>query len=257
MYYRKMYQQLYAPQTDYQAGVYGYECWGKWDGLWRSALQAIIEDSHEIIQTNIALIKQDRRWPVEMDDPRDRKVYGNVHRFTRDPMTMTICAITQIYHHYEVRYLKEVKYKWYTYSPVTHAWRKYLITGSEKWKRRYERRELFNLKWLKHKMFSLNLSAWMAYVAESEKVKIKLFWEHIPVWNLLLIALTKNSAWLSEAEFETRCDNYKPKIRYQWCEKEQMEKMEWFDDSWYLDEDDPVKLDKDILTYINEKEITQ
>ena len=212
---------------------------GQNDCGFRTALAAIAYDDFGLMCRCKKLLQAKERWPKELETPSKQ--------MTRDPYIMTICAYTQILIDYTPRYntpryTEETKIPWYLYRPHVWAWRKYLITGSAKWKRRYERRAILGLKLSRNKVFALHLDAWMAYVADSDKVKVKL-WRYIPSWNYLLESLTGKYPRFCFTEV---ADSYTPKIRYAWS----METQEYKATKGYSG---PYQIDKDILTYILNK----
>ena len=207
--------------------------WGEWDCIFRSALGAMVYDDFELMRKCKQLLEDRERWPKEISKPSKR--------MTRDPYIMTICAYTQILDTYMPRYVSETKIPWYLYRPHVWAWRKYLITGDPKWKRRYERRAILGLKISRNRMYSLHFEAWMAYVAKVNDVMFVIEHKYSPPeWNLLLWMLIGGSypeRLVDRAEVEA----YKPKDRNQWTEET------WRETGYY---DGPYQLDKDILTYI-------
>jgi len=217
---------------------------GERDCIYRSAYAAMAYGDFRLVWNCLHLCDGKIRWPVRLGEPSKR--------MTRDPYIITICAAYLLDASYDsqpeygIDKIKSyLKIPWYLYRPHVWAWRKYLITGSEKWKRRYERRAILGLKISKNRMFSLCLEAWMAYVADSDKVKLEV-WFKSPTWNKLISILC-----CSEIEpdlkivFEDYITNYRPKDRNQWTESK------WRNDGYYTGE---YKIDKDILTYLLNKD---
>ena len=199
---------------------------GQNDCIFRSSLWSIA--SGEDLPVLWSLLFLRKRWPEEISPPS--------RRMTRDPYIMYYCYLA-LYDKKEWIYHLTIPLR--LYSPSVWAWRKYLITGSAKWKRRYERRAILGLRLFKYKVFARHLEAWMAYVADSDKVKGNLtfnkyrYKEYFAPWNYLINALCGIS-FLSD---------YTPKIRYAWS----METEDYYKTPAYSG---PYQIDKDILNYV-------
>ena len=219
---------------------------GRNDSIVRSAYAAMAYRNLGLLQGCKMLCVTRKRWPDELGKPSKR--------MTRDPYIMTICAIALLTGQVTAKLVDETIIPFFSggrmlYRPHLWAWRKYLITGEEKWKRRYERRAILGLKLSKNRMFSLCLEAWMAYAADSDKVKRAVL-NRSPFWNYLITILTAHDrsygftkgAILSFMGIEASL--YKPKERNQWTEET------WRDTGYY---DGEFQIDKDILTYLLER----
>ena len=90
-------------------------------------------------------------------------------------------------------------------------------------------------------MFAKHLASWMAFTADSKKIKDEL-WPLLPHWNYLLKQLTNHPRANLDTPF---IEAYRSKRRYQW------EREAWMDFD-YLEEYDPIKLDKAILDRVIE-----
>jgi len=249
MYYRKLYKILVAPQEEWQWGAFGYETWCKWDGIARSETAAIAYKDPCLLSASWDLLQPSvrRRWPIELDSPLDmnpppgKKKYGNVRRMTRDPYIMGVCAE---YFIGNPKFTTLYKMPFHIRRPHIEAWKKYLATKKRSWKWIYEKLAFLSLLISSNKIFVLHLAAWMAYAADSDKMK-KEIRKHVPEWNFMILALC--GVYIRD---NVDYINYRSKIRYQWTDETKMEDSEWCNESWYLPEGEQYYLDKDILEWV-------
>ena len=221
----------------WQIEQFGFDAHGKDNCLFISSIAAICYENYDMLRAVADCLLQRRRWPVELDQPEDKN-YRSVKGMTRDPYIMFYCAAHLLNRR---QFIDAVKMPWYLYRPNVWAWRRYLITGEEKYKRKYEFWQKISLRF-KHPVYALNLAAWMAYVAESNEIKDELddiLYANGIVNHLLLELLICDTVnpWLAEV------DQYQPRIRFYWtAEPWEAEQLPLYDG--------PYAIDKDILYYL-------
>lgn len=209
---------------------------GKGDVLIRSVEYAIANNDHEVLEEVYLNLLNGRRWPPEMDKDDDRENYRNVFKVTRDPIILFLCAC-KIMEHEEWMH---VKFPIDVWRPHTSAWRRYLITGKDKWL--YEILELINLRF-HHKMFSYHLAAWRTYVTGTDRIKER-FQEIIPSyhWNTLIKALIDKMSgpypwYYSEAH------SFQEREVYTWSKDDPIEGK-------VINQDDDILIAKDLLNWV-------
>ena len=212
---------------------------GRWDCIYRSAYAAMAYDSFELQQTIKQLLFDRERWPKELGKPSKR--------MTRDPYIMFYCLEALMIGHVEGRSFPSIP--WYLYRPHVWAWRKYLITGEEKYKKRYEFWARLGMRLIKYPVYGLVLEAFMAYTADFGITEVKMEIRKQVVkrrleWNLLLMILTAGDAFLCREHWVPFAKAYQPKERNQWTEET------WRTDGYYTGD---YKIDLDILTYLLER----
>ena len=97
----------------------------------------------ETVEVTGNLLIDRRRWPVALDPPKD-KPYRKVWQLTRDPFLGFYFAA---WANDMPEWIEKVKPTIWLYRPYFVAWRRYLITGEGKYKRRFERRVLPLIVW--------------------------------------------------------------------------------------------------------------
>jgi|GEM_PF-7131707 len=167
---------------------------GKYVNLDENMVDISTAEALQMIWTATELIRQGKRWPDALNHPRDSKNWLQYqwskmlfkagitkHRrsrsqgsMTKDPIIYTICAARKPWSEggCSVKHLGdilEIGFPWWTYRPAPFAWRKYMITREQKYKRRYEFWEAISL-WIGMPEFALRTSRYMAEAAGSEKV---------------------------------------------------------------------------------------
>ncbi len=236
-----------SPQWEYDD--YGFYPDGIGDCIGRSAKAALVYNKPEMLQKCVNLLKAGKRWPVMLSPPppHPERLWGAKKRYrrqssiTRDPIIGVICSLWLMPYSSNYQWkkqIKDIKIRWWQNRPDLYYWKKYLETGKAKHKRKYEWWAKLNITRYTPN-YTLNHMAWMAYVADSDKMKEKLL-DYIPDWNYLLIALCDPIEW--------EMGDYKAKSGYQWSHPGWIIPPE--DSHYYLDEEDEYKLDKDVLNWV-------
>lgn len=248
---------LRAHSPDWEIRRDGEASDGIGDLIGRSAKAALAYNDPTMLKSCINLLKKGMRWPDSMSPKNmarnrlDHQWSKWMHKLgkqkyvkcrpqgsiTRDPYVGVICACQLMPGFWQS--IRTLKIPWYLNRPDLYFWKRYLEKG--KYKRQYEWWALLGLN-KKTPVFVLYHIAWMAYVADSEKIKDKLF-KYLPHWNILLRVLCVGLAIPWE-----HTEDYRAKSNYQW------QRPKWDtppeDSIYYLDKDDAYKLDKDILDYV-------
>jgi len=192
---------------------------GSEDCGFRSALLAAAHDDIPMLVKCHQLIQEGRRWPVECDSmPHSRK-----NRLTRDPIIAFMFA-AKLMHRKDL--ILTLKIPWFVYNLGFFLWIKYLKTGKESYRKRYEKVNI-----LPKKAFALFLDGLMAYTIGSDVIKPKIL-HRCPDWNYGLQALCGVLAPDAEA--------YKPQKGFLW-------QSENFYDHKLLPEGQTYYLDQDFL----------
>ena len=239
-----------SPQWEYDD--YGFYPDGIGDCIGRSSKAALVYNNPEMLQKCVDLLKAGKRWPSILSPPRPhpKKLLGAKKRYrrqssiTRDPIIGVICSLwltpmSNTAHEYKWKpKIKDITIRWWQNRPDLYHWKKYLETGKQRHKRKYEWWAKLNVTRFTPN-FALNHMAWMAYVADSDEMKTKLL-KYIPYWNCLLDALC---GWGDKAMY-----SYRARSGYTWSHPVQI--IPPANSHYWLDEDDEYKLDKDVLNYI-------
>ena len=277
---------------DWEEPKYGFRPEGIGDCIGRSVKVGLAHNDYTMVRLCLDLIQERKRWPDELEPVNGAEnridywiskikyklkipsswyefsAYGDAmpvkkvtqkyrpqKSITRDPYIGVICAI-ELMPYFPLDTIKRIKIPWYLYLNAIdlYHWKKYLETGLDRHKRKYEWWALVNLKLSqilykfvtrKMPMFALYHVAWMAYVAKSTKLqdKVQKFMPQHPPWNLLIWALTTHTKLFSWRLIKQRAEEYKPKQGYQW------QSEEWYDER-YIPESDKYKPDKDELNWV-------
>ncbi|HDY67501.1 hypothetical protein LCGC14_1578650 [marine sediment metagenome] len=222
---------------------------GKGDLLFRTAWFALFRKDYRMLNRCYHLIQEGRRWPKSLDDPRGRKYeHRNPFRLTRDIYIALDCAAYQMGISY---YISKAKPPWYIYRPAFNTWRKYLITGEQKDKERYERWAAISL-WFTPNMpaYAIFNNCWMAWVAKSEKVQRTLS-KHVPDWNLCQRQLI-NHPMKNHDELEISAFEPGEGMIWQWDDKRY-----WSEKRKLLPRDEEYYLDRESLKYVHEENLKQ
>lgn len=128
------------------------------------------------LEANNWLQFQWSRWMFKLG-VNETRLYRSQRSITKDPIIYLYCAQHKIWGDY---YPVNIRFPWWTYRPAPFAWRKYLITGEDKYKRRYEFWEAISIKIALHREngkikwglpeFALRMSKFMGEAAGSEKI---------------------------------------------------------------------------------------
>lgn len=149
---------------------------GSEDSGFRSALLAAAHDDIPMLVKCYQMIQEGRRWPVECDSmPHSRK-----NKLTRDPIIAFMFA-AKLMHRKDL--ILTLKIPWFVYNLEFYFWIKYLKTGKESYRKKFEQ-----INTLPKKAFARFLDGLKAYTVESEKMKSKIL-AKCPDWNLGLRAL--------------------------------------------------------------------
>ena len=239
-----------SPQWEYDD--YGFYPDGIGDCIGRSSKAALVYNNPEMLQKCVDLLKAGKRWPSILSPPRPhpKKLLGAKKRYrrqssiTRDPIIGVICSLwlmpmSNTAHEYKWKpKIKDITIRWWQNRPDLYHWKKYLETGKQRHKRKYEWwAKIILTKYTP--IYVLNHMSWMAYVADSDKMKTKLL-HYIPEWNYLLIALCDPIEW--------DMSDYKDTSGNPWSHPIKIEPP--VNSHFYLDEDDQYKLGKDSLYWV-------
>lgn len=228
---------------------------GKGDLIFRMAFYALVTGDPKVIRACIRLLNDRKRWPDDLNEPEDakswiariinrtlNKLFGTHRpfryqgRMSRDPFIMLLAAI--YWHQYEmIRDLNPAP--WYLQSPAFRYWVRFLRDNNAKDKRRFERFMLFGINVsiaFGFPMYVKSLSAWMAFIARSQKVKAKLL-PFIPDWNLV------NQMLCGENVEVEKINAYRSREGWYWnSEKDFNDRL--------LGPNEPVYLDRDALNFV-------
>jgi hypothetical protein len=253
---------LIGTQRPWQWDKYGVDHFTKSDVLWRSSVAAIAYGNFEFLKHTYDVIKQGKRWPDSWNSSRDarnridhmrskrryEKGRASYEKYrwqtgmTRDPYIMFWSgAKLQGWE----SWIERTKPPGYIYRPAFSAYRKFLITERVRDLKEFEKWEIASLRLgqkTSYPGYALHLSAWMAYMTDSEAVQNEIL-KMVPEWNWL-VRLLCNDTDIPELF------TYRSKRGYQWSSDRKAETDQWFDDSWYLDTTETYKLDKDILSAV-------
>ena len=210
---------------------------GKRDVLFRSSLFAMARRDYRLLFNCYTLIKQRRRWPKIMDSLASERTISPF-RMTRDPYWAFWAAS---YLMNKPHYIEATKPPSYTRTPSFMAWRRYLITREEKYKRRYEfwSRVSNFLSFGKEPAFSVFLDCLAAWVVDSYKLQGKLH-KRIPEWNLCCRQLTLHPDWEKDGP---KIEAYRPQEGFLW-------QSEVYYDNRLLPEDQEYYMDKELLDFV-------
>ena len=256
---------MLARSPEWEEDQYGFPPDGLSDTEGRSAEAARIYGFPEMLQKCIDLIKARKRWPDELGTyktnpniaqniidyewcklmhklgQKDFRKYRSQYSITRDPIIGIICSLylmkDRAYSEWKNQ-IKDIKIRWWQNRPDLYHWKKYLETGNRRHKSKYEWWAKLGLS-KRTPVYVLNHMAWMAYVAESNKMKNKLL-PYVPNWNYLLIAICDF--------FEWEMSDYKDTSGNPWSHPVKIEPPT--NSHFYLDEGDQYKLGKDSLNWV-------
>jgi hypothetical protein len=212
---------------------------GKGDCLFRTAQFAMFEFDFRMLERCGDLLLWRRRWPEDLDHPdglkaEHRKPYG-FRSMTWDPYLMFYCASIVLERE---QFLYSINPPWYVWRPTRAAWLKYVRSGKRFWKRLWEITETI-AQWHNTPAYTWYLTAWMAYMADSSKIK-KILGKKVPHWNYCIRQLIHHPLRDLDYRFIT---TYKPAKGFQW------QKEKWSDRE-LLPEDQERYLDLDSLVYV-------
>jgi len=256
--------------SEWLISVLGWDPFGKGDIIFRTAMYAIITGDKELLKFCVQLLKEGKRWPNSMNQDCDspnifieyldkviskfnmrasrtkwvpiipwRIRYRCQNRMTRDPIIMVLIAWELLDGEGEC----PIKVPWYLQRPDMYHWGRWIKTGRSKHKRRYEWWATLG-SGKNMPMYALHLECWRAWKIDSDKVK-KYLQPLIPDWNhacRLLIDHPLNH--LSYGFMK----NYKARSLYQWTWPVYITPPA--DSTFYLDEEDELKWDKDVLNFL-------
>jgi len=250
--------------------LFKFESWEKGDTIFLSAIVAMATGDKQMLLNLVDLLRQRRRWPRELDHYNDapsmfiqyldqlltwynrrasrtnwvpiipwKKRYRCVKGMTRDPFTMVIVAWEVL----EMEGPCPVKVPFLIQRPAFLFWVRYMKT-KRKWLRDvYEFFAILGDSPNKP-MYAKHLNCWRAWVAKSTAMQYTLS-SHIPDWNHLLRLLVNHPINYLCMD---RMQGYKAKNGYAWTDEKYMAPPK--DSRFYLDEEDTIKPDKQILDFI-------
>ena len=241
-----------SPQWEYDD--YGFSPDGIGDCIGRSAKAALVYNKPEMLQKCIDLLKAGKRWSslLSPPPPHPERLWGAKKRYrrqssiTRDPIIGVICSLWLMPYSSNYQWkkqIKDIKIRWWQNRPDLYHWKKYLETGKQRHKRKYEWWAKLGLS-KRTPVYVLNHMAWMAYVADSWKMKTEL-WRYVPAWNILLELLTDKHP---QSFIEPNAKAYQATSGSPWSHPAQITPPD--DSHFYLDEEDEYKLDLDVLNWI-------
>ena len=185
---------------------YGFRPNGKGDLLFFMSLYALITGDVKVIKTCIELVNEQKRWPDSLNHPNDAKnvvgqyisiwwynickklfpkkivfvKYRPQKSMTRDIITMLLCAV--YWHQCEM--IRDIEIPKRLNRGSFKHWVDYLMTGDDKYKVKYEKRQRRGLRFkIKYPGYVKHLNAWRAWLVKSD-VKEDIL-KHIPKWNML------------------------------------------------------------------------
>jgi len=226
---------------------------GRGDLVWRMAIYALITGDVDVIKACIKLLNERKRWPDKLNLPGDsknmidywfHKIFSKEkkrrpqNRMSRDPYKMLICAI--YWHQYEM--LRDLKIPWRINKPSLWHWKKYLETHDKLFKLKYESWAKFSISVnsiFGFKGYVKSLSAWCAFIAQSDEVKSHLI-DHIPCWNYV------NRLLCGDIVDEQDVKSYISCAGWVWNADALP------DDPRELGEGEPIYLDKEYLNFVFE-----
>jgi hypothetical protein len=230
----------------------------KGDLIFRMSLYGLFSGSPASVRNCIKLVKEGKRWPDTLNNEGDAKnraeywvsrqrylhcgaenhKYGPQKNLSRDCFIMLIA--NTYWHQYEM--IREIEIPCKIQRPSLYYWFEYLKSNDIRHKEKYENYAILDIgigTACKYPMYAKHLAAWMAWIAKSERVKLKLM-PHIPHWNLLLRLLCGDNT-ITRADVE----NYRPTAGYLWTAEKLPKVPQW------LDETEPVLIDKEILRFVH------
>lgn len=263
----------------WSVAIYKFDPRGKGDLIFRTALFAIAKEDLTLLDTCINLLNKRKRWPDELCHKNDaanlfveyldrwitkynrwasrtekrpiipwRKRYRSQGGMTRDPFIMAITA----WYLLDGEGKCPIKIPWYIQRPDLYYWKKWIDKGKVKHKKAYERwvqRALVGVGEIP--MFVLHLHCWKAWTIESTTIMRHLR-DYVPSWNYACRLLIRHPLNYLMRDFHL---TYRARSGYQWTEEK------WIlppDNSFiYLDPEDYLKLDKDIVDYLLPKQDKQ
>ena len=234
---------------------------GRGDACFRTALAYIAYRDRDFYVGMMEMLTTRKRW---LGPPQKIAHYRSVNSWTHDPSVMGIAALWLTGHRKDIA---RVKLPWWQPSPLINAWKRFLMTGNVRFRKRFERRlrrkirfgnatkgirslveRVTWLYWTRHVFgqhaYSMHLYAWMSYCALSKKAQFlvqgnaKVAWGPQQV-NWLIVLLTDWDNYWKE-NWPNSIKRYVPKEGYQWDRE-----------LWNYDQQLPpgqtYYLDKDIL----------
>jgi len=239
---------LLSPKINWQFHSYGFYPEGRGDACWRTGL-AVMSGMHidypELLEGLKEMIAKRLRY---LGDPLPKPIKGHFphqrHEFSRDQW---ICGIAGLHEASPSYFKKNVKIpvrlsRRYGWRPDVLFWSLYLKHDRKWLKRLYLTFAKIDLIIPIRHSYVLHLKCIMAYKVP-DKTLNSLLLKRIPEWNLGCRAMVGDGIHYKEVE------RYRAKSRYQWQMDHFWEPLIAKPDYQYLDEDDPLKLDKRVLIY--------
>ena len=233
--------------------------YNKGDLIFRMSLYALITGDAQVIKACIKLVNAGMRWPDSLVNDADSKNrlqywwgrwmhkrfgapqhrYGPRHNISRDCCIMIIAAT--YWHQWEM--IQDIKIPWKINRPQLYHWFEYLKTSKPIHKAKYEQWQSFSIDLsvaFKFPSYSKHLMAWMAFIAKSDTVKVKLL-QHVPWWNLLIRCLCGD-----DTVSKCQVDLYIANKGYLWTSSDLPTELN------RLGPDEPAYIDRDILYFAYE-----
>lgn len=231
----------------------------KGDVMIRMCKYALRTGDKDVIKACIELFNAGKRWPDSLNNEGDCKnrlqywwgrqkffhfgakthKYGPQKNVSRDCGVM---LITAAYWHLP-EMIKDIRIPWKIQRPSLWHWKKFLETGKEIHRVKYEYWEKFNIDLaiaFSFKGYVKSLCSIKAFIARSYEIKTYLL-PYIPWWNLLNRLLCNDQAITKD-----QVESYIPQKGYLWSADDLPEEEQ------PLGPDEPVYLDKAMLEFAYE-----
>lgn len=198
-----------------------------------NARWAMIENNYERLFACMDLLLKGERWPNRMNEGFEEHISKNrldcwwakflhwwdpwLHPFikyrwqngmTRDPFKNFYFAAVVMG---KPEMIEDVPPVWYCWRPSLHAWRMFMITKEERWKRRWERRASLSLLF-RPPVYALHQTAWQAWIAKSTRIQ-SIVSKQAPSWNLCIRQLCLVPFWKEDG---CLIHNIKPRKGFIW-----------------------------------------
>lgn len=237
--------------------MWGFLPNGLGDACWRLGLYVACHPEDELAIMSLYYMLDNRIRYFGEQPPRSRpwyeklKVYKHPRRhFTRDQMISGVFGLVMAG---RIDLVKELKFPWWISlfhrtTASLRAWMKFLNTGDEKYARKFHFLVLVEY-WIANQldsvpMYARHLKSLQLFLCPDPDCS-KAVMEKVPKENLLLHLLNDYD--------ETFClmmkpDHYISRKGYQWQEQN----PKYYNYHQPIDEDDPIKLDKELLIKVSE-----
>lgn len=260
-----------SPARPWTQNIYRKNPWNKGDMIFITALVAMAKANRQLLDFCMSMCRKRHRWPHNLSQPYDaqtwaeelldwiisrynrwasrkewrpiipwHKRYRCRSRMTRDPYIMTMVAWYTINPDTPC----PIHIPLYLYRPDLWAWRKYMDRGCKKYLKRYHFWAGLNTNLFEMPMYAYHLECWKAWAAESAYMKRQLRL-CIPHWNYLCRLLIDHPLNYHTIHLAKQ---YRARSTYMWGRGKWL--SEGDHEVFFLDEEDEIKPDKEILEFI-------